>query len=313
MPELRKDYILDRFVIIATERSKRPHQFLKQPDKSAANICYFCPGHEQDTPKEIHRIERDGAWIMRVFDNKFSAVSSQGDPIIRTDNTFYTFAEGVGKHEVIVETSDHAMQLADLSAQDIRELIKLYTLRVVELSKLPAVRYVCVFKNSGPEAGCSIPHSHSQIIAVNLIPPVVLEKESASSRYQRCPYCSIIQSEKDSLRRIFVDEYIACFAPYASRFPFEAIILPRRHIRHPSELSALELDSLSRCLKLVLVKLKEMNAPYNMYLHYGLDKLHLQMTIAPRMPGSVWAGFELSSEIIINPVTPESAAEFYRG
>jgi UDPglucose--hexose-1-phosphate uridylyltransferase len=312
LAELRRDYILDRYVIIATERAKRPHQFTQPVDQVASGICYFCPGNESLTPVENYRISSAGAWSIRVFDNRYPAVGATGEPALRTDNTFYTFADAVGRHEVVVETPCHDLQLADLSEDEIKRILVVYGERIRTLSANPAVKYVQVFKNSGSEGGCSIAHSHSQIIAYNMVPPVVLEKEAAVDRYHGCPYCSIIQSEKDSYRRIYEDSSVVSFTPYASRFPFEALILPKRHVVEYGHLNMDEISGLAHSLKRILGRLRALNAPYNYYIHYGVRNLHLQMTVAPRFPSAKHAGFELATETIINPISPESAAEFYR-
>ncbi len=309
MPELRKDYILDRYVIIATERAKRPDQFKgHRKEQERCEDCYFCPGHEDNTPSEILRIERDGRWLIRAFPNKYSAVLPAGNPYIRTADTFFTYADAYGFHEVIVETPDHYAQLWDLPAWHLKELLKVYSSRVEVLSSRPGVRYVCVFKNSGEDAGTSILHTHSQVIACNLVPLEVQELEKASQ--DSCPYCRIIEIEKRSDRRCFEDEHISAFTPYASRFAFEIQIVPKRHVTQLVHLHEEELDSLAGMLQKALLRLRELNASYNLLLHYGVRNSHLRLTIAPRL--ARWAGFELSSGMIINSMPPEKAAEFYR-
>lgn len=347
MPELRKDYLLDRYVIIATERAKRPHDFKKQPQNKQVDVCYFCPGNEQMTPPEIGRMGSD-IWYIRWFDNKFAAVQLQGQIQLQTHNFYYTFASGYGKHEVIVESPNHMDDLADLSVDHIRDLLLVYNNRITELSAMPGIAYVCVFKNHKPEAGTSIIHTHSQVIATNIVPPIVLQKAAKSSLHPSelaqhvqqgqqwattypvqssalqstgsdhvhggyCAYCDIIAREKDSLRRCYENSTFVAFCPYASQFPFEIMFFPKAHKTSLDSLGHQEMYDLAHLLKLALVKLKELDAPFNLFLHYAPQgtNLHLQLTIAPRL--ATWAGFEYASGIIINPIPPEQAAAFYRG
>lgn len=311
--ELRKDYLLDRFVILATERAKRPHEFKKEKAKEKTKLCYFCPGNENLTPQEILRTsDKKGKWKIRVFPNKFAAVKKKGNPEIRTDNKYFTFADAFGQHEIVVETSDHKKQLADLSVEEIKEVLKVYNNRINELSKINGVKYVQIFKNHGEEAGTSIIHTHSQIIAYNKIPEIVEAEVGAVKKYESCPHCEIINIEKNSHRRCFENNSIAAFTPYASRFPFEIWIFPKRHIKNLTEMDENELFDLADILKKILLKLQELNAPYNYVLHYSPENenLHFHMELLPRL--SKWAGFEFNGTVI-NTITPEDAATFYRG
>jgi len=311
MPELRKDYILDRYVIIATERGKRPHEVTAE-QSSAGGHCFFCPGNEQDTPPEISRVEKDGKWSIRVFPNKFPAVANAGKQDIVTDNEFYTYADAVGRHEVVVETPDHEKVLSDLSVQEITDVLRVLVQRKQHLAQVPGVKYVSVFKNSGAVAGCSIAHTHCQIIAYNLLPPIIEQKEQAVQRHAGCPYCRIIQKETESDRRIYDDDAVAVFAPYASRFPYEAVVFPKRHVVDLEELDEAELLGFAKAIKHLLSKLQELACAYNLCFFYGIRDMHMHMELLPRFSKVRWAGFELTTSTIINPVTPEAAAEFYR-
>jgi len=310
--ELRKDYILDRWVIIASERKKRPREFKKIKAKKE-EICYFCPGNENLTPAETGRIKKDGQWIIRWFPNKFPAVSHEGSPSIRSANKYFTYADAFGIHELIVETPDHDKQLADLSEERIKEILKVYANRITELSKTDGTKYVIVFKNEGMEAGTSLVHSHTQVVTYNKIPVLVEEEVNAARTYGTCPYCEIINIEKNSYRRVFENNNFVSFTPYASRFNYEIWIFPKEHIKNITEMDEVKLEDLASILKKILMKLKEMNLPYNFFLHYAPDgkDLHFHIEICPRL--STWAGFELSTGETINSVSPEDAAKFYRG
>jgi UDPglucose--hexose-1-phosphate uridylyltransferase len=309
--ELRRDYILDRWVIIAERRGKRPHDFAQNPDVYPAGKCYFCPGNENETPPEIGRIEKDGKWKVRWFPNKFSFIEREGSSNVKTADNFFTYSNPFGGHEVIAETDDHSKQLHDLSVNDIRDVLGVYSQRIIELSKKD--EYVVVFKNHGTDAGTSIAHSHSQVASVNILPPNILDECSRSIKDGRCLYCDIISIEKNSYRRTFENERFVAFCPYASRFNFEIWIFPKAHIRSITEMDATFLQDLADLVKRSISKLAELKADYNLCVHYAPKSrdLHFHIEIMPRL--AKWAGFELSSGIIVNQVSPEEAARFYRG
>ena len=316
MGELRKDYFLDRWVIIASERGKRPHEFVQEQVKQKAGKCYFCPGSEDETPPEIFRIGAKNRWKMRVFPNKFAAVRQEGQASIKTDNIFYTFSANYGMHEVIVETNDHKKQLWDLAPKDIVDLISLYSMRIKELGKMNGIKYVQVFKNSGKEGGTSILHSHSQVIAYNKVPELVEQEAKAIKEFKEkmniCPYCCIINSEKDSFRRCFENRNFVAFAPYASRFPFEIWVLAKQHVKSITDLDNGQVKDLAEVMNSILKKLKKLNAPYNFMLHNSPagEDFHFHIEMLPRL--ATWAGFEFNGTII-NTLPPEEAAKFYRG
>lgn len=328
--ELRKDYLLDRYVIIATERGLRPHEFVKEKKPKKVALCYFCPGNEQLTPPAVlvvpqsnskgnskNRNDGKTEWQIRVFENKFPAVKLQGDPLLTNHDTFFTMADAYGRHEVVVETPDHETELADLRAYELRNVWDVYMERLKVLQKLPGIKYVMIFKNHGEEAGTSVVHTHTQIIAYNAVPQSIEKEEEAitkatknSTKYPYCPYCEIIPVEKNSARACFENAHFVSFTPYASRSPFEIWIFPKRHTITPLDFSDEEKNDLCRMLRMILKKLKSLNAAYNYYLHYGLHRLHFHIEVIPRL--TTWAGFELGTETIINPLPPEDAARFYR-
>lgn len=331
MIQLRKDYLLNRWSYIAVERGERPQQIEKNKTGSKKNdkenVCYFCPGNENLTPPEIGRISKKNKkdeWQVRWFPNKFPAVDKNLKKEIAIKNKFYTNGEAFGYHEIIAETPDHEKQLADLSVEEMEEVLKVYALRMADLSAREGIKYVQIFKNSGAEGGASLSHSHSQLIATNIIPSLVQEKIDAVKKYKSCPYCDIIKKEEKSERFIYANQDFVCFAPYAPRFNYEAWIFPRKHYRNITELKKNEFKNLAEVFQIILSKLGGINAPYNFYLHYaptekvsspsggvrGNKDLHFHFVIAPRM--NIWAGFELSTDAFVIKTSPENAAKFYR-
>jgi len=308
--ELRKDYILDRWVIINPKRGKRPHQFVDPPHEEKHSVFFFCPGNEHMTPDEVGRREKDGKWTMRWFRNKFAAVNPKGESDINTADTFFTYSSNYGIHEVFVETADHKKQLVDLSINEIKGVLEVYRDRIIDLESQPNIGYVNVFKNRGPKAGTSIIHSHSQIIATNKLSPEIEQKLDAVKEHDSCPYCKVIEIEKKSHRRCFENDNFAAFAPYASRFNYEVWIFPKKHLTRMEDLN---LHDLADILHKVIDKLHAPNWSYNIAVQYSPkgEDLHFHLMIMPRI--AKWAGFELGSGIIINSVAPEDAAKFYRG
>ncbi|HDI73101.1 MAG TPA: galactose-1-phosphate uridylyltransferase [Candidatus Altiarchaeales archaeon] len=316
MNELRKDYILDRWVIIAKERGKRPHEFLKEREKrEKRGLCFFCPGNEHTTPPEISRIEEDGKWLIRCFPNKFPATATE----VKTfEENLLVRMSAYGRHEVIVETPEHDTCLGDLNVEHIAKIIDMYSERLIENKKDPRIGYVLIFKNKGKEAGTSLEHSHTQLIALRTVPTAVREEVDASKKYIKengnCPFCDIWKMEMKSERRIFENKYMVAFAPFAPRFSFEAWIMPKRHVTSLEFLNEKERFSFAEILKKLISKLNSsMNyPPYNFYLHVSPKKedLHFHLELCPRM--SKWAGFELGSGLVINTMPPELAAKHYR-
>ncbi|MBU1868358.1 DUF4931 domain-containing protein [Patescibacteria group bacterium] len=301
--EVRQHYFLDQLVIIAPRRGARPNEESREAtDVVGAKDCPFCdPTLSKSNVIELY--PQEGRWRMAVVENKFPAVTLDNE-------------SAYGKQEVVVETSEHNYDLAKFPVVDIQELLHVYISRVEKLRTIPGIQYISVFRNEGGKAGASLKHAHSQIFATDILPPELsLERQKAQEYYQKngqCPYCQVISEEEKGPRLVFADEHIIAFTPYASRFNYEVWILPRRHLDNITFLSENELASLSKVLKLVLKGLDDLGFAYNYYLHdvTSDNNQHLYLKIAPR--GSVWAGIELGSGLIINPVSPEEAAEFFR-
>ena len=318
MHELRKDYIFDRWVIVNTERAKRPRDFIKQHPKIAeSGACAFCPGNEGMTPPEIARVEENAQWVLRCFENKFPAVSTAGKPLLKTKKVFFTSGTAFGKHEVIVETPLHSQRFFELPKERIAKYLKLLFSRRNALYKIPGIKFVAMFKNHGLEAGTSLAHEHTQIIAYNLLPGNV-EREIKSildykKKHKKCPYCEVIKLERNSPRKIAESKNFFAFTPYASIFEFEAGIFSKHSENSFSELNESQLLDLAELIKMLLSRLSAIDAPYNMYFHEAPPgkKEHLHVKIIPRL--ITWGGFEHCTGCIINTVSPEQAAAFYKG
>jgi UDPglucose--hexose-1-phosphate uridylyltransferase len=329
MPELRKDPIVGRWVIIALERAKRPHDFNHQ-DQALVNsgACPFCEGNEDKTPPEILAYRDRGArpnapgWRVRVVPNKFPALKIEGGLNKRGDGIYDKMA-GVGAHEVIIESPQHHVSMAELSDHNIQEILWVYRDRLVDLKKDNRLVHGMLFKNVGSAAGASLEHTHSQLIVTPIVPISVWEEMTGGLEFYnyrgRCIYCDIIQQELATESRIVLDtEHFTAFCPYASRFPFETWILPKTHSSHYENIPKPGVEDLGVTLKTVLTKLEKAldSPPYNYIIHTApfdhqeLPHYHWHIEIIPRL--TKVAGFEWGSGFYINPMPPEDAARFLR-
>jgi len=338
MSELRKDIVSGRWVILASERSKRPDDFRpagSQKKEEVPAFCPFCEGNESKTPPEVASLRKPGTqpdqpgWTVRVVPNKFPALS-RGLPPERHDDGIFPWMEGVGVHEVVIENPAHLLELPDLPLGHLQDVLKMYRERVRSIQEEYQYKYVHVFKNKGREAGASLSHPHSQIVATPIIPKQVNEELYSCERLHRqfgeCIFCRVIREErKIGQRLVFWNDHFCVVTPFAPRFPFELRVYPLRHSPWFSTTTGLELRSLAKTLKMVLGKLREVLAdpPYNFYIHQAsnpnlpheawvnLEKsYHWHMEIIPVLTRV--AGFEWGTGFYINPVLPETAAGFLR-
>jgi UDPglucose--hexose-1-phosphate uridylyltransferase len=332
MPELRKDPIVSRWVIIATERSKRPMDVLvddsvvSTPEKP--KYCPFDEGSEDGTPTEVLAYRKEGgapnsgSWTLRVVPNKFPALMIEGE-ISRRGDGIYDMMNGIGAHEVIIETPDHGVQLADLPDERFQDVLWAYRDRMMDLKKDKRFRYILIFKNHGVRAGASLEHTHSQLIALPIIPKAVAEEMSGCKNYydykERCLFCDMVSQEIEDQKRIVAEnEDFIAICPYAPRFPFETWILPKRHDAHYEDATKYEIRNLTTLFQRTLRKLNKAlkNPPYNFLLHTSpvntpdLSYYHWHIEITPRITRV--AGFERGSGFYINPTAPEVSAQFLK-
>lgn len=328
MPELRKDPIVGRWVIIATDRARRPLPVRLETPEDTGTPCPFCEGSERETPREILSYRNqssnpnDKGWRVRVVPNKYPALQIEGDQAKRGEG-IYDKMNGIGAHEVIIECPHHETNMAYLSEDNIREVLWVYHDRLVDLKKDPRLVYGMVFKNVGAAAGASLEHTHSQLIVTPIVPINVWEEMSGSLEFfnyrGRCIYCDMMHQELSSEKRIVLDSpNFVSFVPYASRFPFEMWIVPKNHSSHYENIQKKEVDDLGTVLKTLLLKLEiGLDKPaYNYIIHTApfdtqpLPHYHWHIEIIPRLTRV--AGFEWGTGFYINPVPPEQAAAFLR-
>ncbi len=329
MPELRKDPIIGRWVIISTERGKRPSDFLRESVqiKGAPN-CPFCMGNEGKTPPEVLAYGRNGAgpnspgWSVRVVPNKFPALGIEGD-LDRQGEGLFDRMNGVGAHEVIVETPDHQQTLATISEKGIEGVLWAYRDRVLDLKNDRRFRYILIFKNHGEAAGASLEHTHSQLIALPIVPKRVREEVDAAKRYfqekERCIFCDMVRQEKQAgVRVIAENDHFVSIAPYAPRFPFETWVLPKTHASSFENNQSPIYSSLARMMKDCLMRLDAVldRPAYNYVIHTSPigeesnEHYHWHIEMMPKL--TKVAGFEWGTGFYICPTPPEEAARFLR-
>jgi len=337
MPELRKDPIIGRWVIVATERARRPDQFIsKQKEKDEQASCPFCEGREKDTPSEIYAIrprnpERNApGWDLRVVPSISPFLRIEGE-IDRRGNGIYDVMNALGAHEVVVETSEHIANMADLSEEQITKILNCYSDRINDLEKDKRLKYALVFKNYGQGSGSTgIKHSRSQLIATPVNPKRVKEELAGCRVYyeyhERCVFCDLIQQELQQKERVILDyDGFVAVSPFAARFPFETWILPKEHCCDYTCMDAGSRKHLASVLKKVLLKLKiGLNDPdYNYVIHtapFRRQKVgywktidhdyHWHIEIMPRL--TKVAGFEWGTGFYICALPPEDTAKFLR-
>lgn len=337
MSELRWDPLKQHWVIIATDRGRRPRDFLEGVEEIESTSCPFCYGNEDKTPREIFAIRPVGppnspGWQVRVIPNKYPVLRIEGD-LNNRGYGIYDVMNGIGAHEIIIETPDHDKELADLSPAEITNVLIAYRNRYLDLRKDMRFRYMVLFKNHGALAGATLSHAHSQLIAVPLTPPVAATEMKICRDFyaskERCIFCDLIHFELASGERV-VKEFAnyVILTPYAACFPFELRLYPKRHSHDFALLNDGELADLAIAMKDMLSRLKGVlkDPPYNFILHTSppqqprLGKpeywgsieydYHWHIELVPRL--TKIAGFEWGTGFFINPTSPEDAATFLR-
>ena len=305
MPDVRKDYFLDRKVIIAPERANKPWVF-NQPDLVNSK-CPFCK-ESFDSEKEISRVKINN-WTIKCVPNKFPCVKKSGISKIKKKGILHS-QPAVGNHEVIVETTNDNDQTWDMNKTELVSLLKMYSDRIEKLGSNEGTEYVMVYKNHGENSGGSVYHSHSQVVSLNFL-PIDLKEEFEAYGLKSCNYCKVIKKEMRSERKCFENDDAVSFTPYASRFNYELWIFPKRHVKKLSQLNEVELKSLADILLKALRKLRKHNFPYNFVLKYSPEKFnsHFKIEIMPRL--NKWAGMEMGAGLVVNSVSPEDSANFY--
>jgi UDPglucose--hexose-1-phosphate uridylyltransferase len=328
LSELRKDPVTGRWVIISTERRKRPSDFqLESVRVEADPSCPFCEGNEQMTPPEL-RANRNGSvpnsagWSLRVIPNRFPALRVEGS-LDRQGEGLFDKMTGIGAHEVIIETPKHDLSLATMEQEAVEQVLWAFRERVIDLKRDTRFRYIIIFKNHGSAAGAHLLHSCSQLIALPIVPREVRDEVDGAHRHfqakERCVYCDIVRQELGDRKRVILENAdVVAVAPYAPRFPFETWLLPKRHQSQFEDAAKHEYASLAAMLGEVLRRMNTMllDPPFNLLIHSAPvtepvgEYYHWHVEIIPTL--TKVAGFEWATGFYMNPVAPEEAAQVLR-
>jgi len=328
MPELRRDPINGRWVIVSNKDPKGPSDFTFEKDPiSQKGPCPFCAGNEHLTPPEVHAYRKKGGsnaegWEVRVIPNKYPALSFDGKPQKQGKGVF-DMMNGIGAHEVIIETPDHDKDLSDLDQAHLEKIVESLKDRSLQLRGDKRFRYVMIFRNRGKQAGASLVHPHTQLIALPMVPKNVSEELKGALSYyeykERCIYCDILEHELGRQKRIVSqnDNY-AAICPFTSRFAFETWIVPKKHFAAFDYITPDMVCDLAAMLKDVVGRINKTfdNPPYNFIIHTSpieeriREEYHWHLEIIPKL--TKVAGFEWGSGFYVNPTSPEEAAEWLR-
>lgn len=325
--ELRQDIITGDWVVIATGRAKRPEDFVGSRQEELnedVSKCLFCDPEETGQEKDVLMyVDSLDKWTLRVFPNKYPAIE-RGKKIRLLDEGPYHATTGVGYHEIFV-TRDHQRHLPDLEIGEIAEVFDAYSDRYLHLMKRKSVSFVSIFHNYGKEAGASISHPHSQLIAVPVVSPYIKLELDGAKQYKKsnnkCVYCTIIEYErekKEDSRVVYENDDFIALCPFASRSAFEVWVLPKKHKPYFERINNEEKVRLAEVFKKALSAIKKTigDPAYNFYIHTSpcdgkhYSYYHWHIEILPRT--STWAGFELETGIEISTIQPEIAARHLR-
>jgi len=328
VPELRQDLVTNKWVIIATERARRPHSFSesKRIISKKRKICPFCYGNEYMTPPEVLAFRDNGkpnssGWKVRVVPNKFPALVRKGKPEL-IKNGIYSTMNGVGAHEVIIHSPNHDLLLPLMNEKEIELVLKAYLIRYKELSKDSNIKFIQIIINHGKEAGASLDHPHSQLFGLPIVPNFVLDELEGSkkyfNKYKRCVFCEIIKKELQDGKRIIeeTDKFVA-FEPFASKLPFETLIIPKKHMESFSYMDEKDFEDCSKILRKTMKKIYDglNDPPLNYWLHSSplnnnYNYYHWHFEVIPKL--TTTGGFELGTGIIINTTLPEECAKYLK-
>jgi UDPglucose--hexose-1-phosphate uridylyltransferase len=326
-PEFRRDPVCGRWVVIAPERSRRPMALEGAEPRHRAGKeerpCPFCAGRECDTPNETYAFREPGTapdspgWQLRVVPNMFPAVRPVDGSPLETD--LLQSLPGIGRHEVVIESPEHVANPALLPDALFRDVFIAYRERVKAFAADPALQYVSVFKNVGAEAGASLGHCHSQLIALPLVPDIIEQEYAGAAahftRTGRCVFCDLVSRELAAKVRVVAEtENLIAVAAWAARFSHETWVLPKRHSSRYEDLTDIMAAELAGMMKRLVAALDRVLAEpaYNWYLHAAplrspeSPHYHWHFEVIPRTARP--AGFEWGTGCFVNPTSPEAAA-----
>ncbi|MFA5089642.1 MAG: galactose-1-phosphate uridylyltransferase [Candidatus Omnitrophota bacterium] len=329
MAELRRDPVVGRWVIVDTDHPNKPEDFEYEQYIQKGGNCPFCYGNESQTPPEIEAFRSHGTarntpgWQVRVVPNKFPALQIEGE-LDRRGMGIYDMSNGIGAHEVLIETPYHAKDISDLLNQEVENYLRMCCRRGIDLVKDRRFKYIMVFRNYGSAAGASLEHPHTQIIALPMVPKNVAEEIKGAEDYfeyrERCIFCDMIRQETQEKERVILEnKHFLSFCPFVSRFPFEIWIIPKKHSGYFCHTPDEAIPDLASILKETIAKVKKVfvNLSYNFIIHSSpingdgdVEYYHWHIEFMPKLMRV--AGFEWGTGFYIDPTSPELAAKYLK-
>lgn len=297
--EIRRDYLFDEYVIISPGRGKRPYD----THKNRHPLIETADSPRLDLEKEVLSLKKGHDWLVKVVENRFSALTLKNP-------------RAHGKQELVIDTPMANISFSRLSVTQIERVLKVYQNRITSLMATEGIAYVLVFRNDGFEAGASLAHAHSQIYALPVIPKRYIEHSKQIEDYfidkKKEPIEDIIRFEKtQKVRVVAEDENFLVICPYASQYPFEAWVIPKKHVTTFNELNATQIKSCAEHLKSLTSKLTNAQISYNFFIENGTSP-HYRCIVKLYGRSNIWGGFEVATGMVINTVPPESAAKWYK-
>jgi UDPglucose--hexose-1-phosphate uridylyltransferase len=331
MHELRKDILLGRWVEVLSESLAPSDYVLDLHNTPPADTCALCPGREHETPHEITSIRMPGGrrWWVRALPSLQPLFQIEGD-LGRRGVGIYDRMNNIGANEILVESPEHTTRPEDMGLDQMVRVITLYRDRIADLEKDSRLRYILIYKDSGKNAGEVFSHPVSFLMATPVIPKTVKDELDSAKQYftykERCVFCDIINEELRAGDRVILESrYFIAFCPYASQFPFESWIIPKRHTCAFQEILHEEIEDMGMILMSVLKKVRKIfhNPPFNYFIHTAPNMIprrnhwhtlgedyHWHLEIMPRLMTT--SGFEWGSGFYILPTSPENAAKYLR-
>ncbi len=321
MNEIRYDFLNDLYVVISPERAKRPHEIKeKETENTDIKNCPFEYGNEDKTPPAVFTIEDGGKWKVRVIPNKYPILSSK-EHLESLEDCLSIKMGGYGFHEVIIETPEHFKKPFQFQVCELKDVLTAYQERMKNLYRNKNIKYVHIFKNYKPEAGSSLSHPHSQLIALPFIPEKIQTQLNQLLKYREekniCFLCDEIKCELDENKRVlFESKNFLVYCPFASNFPFKIRIIPKKHQHTFLSIDEDVKEELAQNLIKAFSLLNNYlhDPPFNLVL-YSLasnkeEIYHWYMEIIPRI--TTLGGFEIGTQIYTNIVSPEDAVKLLK-
>lgn len=303
--ELRKDYLQEKYVLIAPQKADRPHDIERSECLNVATDkrhCQYCP-HKVDNKRDVLTIGPKSNWHVKVMPSSHPAVTT-------------TNQHAYGVQEDVIETHNHLLELEDLTQEHIVKVFDAYDRRTRELTKDEHIHYILVYKHQAGKYAPNVQHAHSNIFASAFLPPHLADKSQRALAYRlehgTCVYCDVIAKESGSPRFVWQDDHVIAFAPYASFSNYELWLMPKRHVDNITLVNADERMSLAWILKRAAQAIGDLHLPYSYYFHQVIRDTDQHFYIKLTPAGNVWAGIGLASGLVINAVKPETAAAYYR-